>query len=118
MVHALMSAIGSIRSNPRNNLILFSLPVINLLRRKILERQYKELMRAPGAPSDYLNHGRRIFQTDFLIGIGIQTTVTMIAAIFSSCRPGRLILAIFAFNAAISLPCHFVLAGFDPRRAC
>lgn len=122
MVHALMSSIGSVRNTRRNNLILFSLPVVNLLRRKILERQYEKGVRSLLTRLDYSNAGRRVFQNDFLIGMGIQATVAMIAArrIFSSPRPGGLtlgIFAIFAISAALSLPFHFSQGGFEVKRA-
>jgi hypothetical protein len=120
MLNALMSCIGSIPNTQGYNVILYSLPVINLLRRSFQEQQWFQAAQASLAEPNVLmnvNMQRRSFQKDFNAGLVFQIMMACVTApIIYSSQPRLLPLCafvIFSINAAISLPYHWYQANFE-----
>ena len=125
MVHAVMSYIRSVPNTRINNLVLYSIPLINLLRRHVLEEQcFPAMTSTLSDPSqlNILNAKRRVFQNDYLLGMGIQTAIAAITlAVTFRGFPfqSRNVLlaslgafAVVSLNVATSLTYHFSAGGF------
>lgn len=116
MAQAIMSYIRAIPNTQMNNRILFSIPVVNFLRRYALEQQWFQNIRAETSEKQHWNDQQRIFQKDYLMGMGVQTVIALASAstIFFFQFPVISLSAftIFGINAALSLPFHFSQDGF------
>ena len=116
MVHALMSFIATTPNNGIASWVLYTVPVVNLLRRRAQEQQWFQAASTERSNLKSLNADREVFQKEFLVGMAIQTMIALIAAgmFFSQPRLAPLsAFAIFSINAAVSLPYHFYAANFE-----
>jgi hypothetical protein len=116
MTQAIRSYIGSFANTSRNNRILFSIPIVNLIRREILEERYvKTGLEIESAQMKIVLTERKVMHRDFLLGMGIQAIVALVSIYIMKFFQSRLVplsaFATFGINAAISLPFHFYEAN-------
>ena len=123
MTSAIQSWLAAVPNNPWSNLVLFTVPVINMLYRNVKE---KENYKASQQKLSYMPElalliaERAAFQNEYLCGFFIQCAVAGVLSKKILSSPPRSVgaatlclFAIFSINAAVSPLLHFYEANWN-----